>query len=169
MKFVDACHHHFIRKPLFYSCFLSYVSEFFLKSSKLHKCNYTHLCWVSVWIIWKSLQTAALLCMWQMTFYSTLSKCIGIFPHCTCESRIKSMFIFNLNNKPELLIVVTVRMKYTASLVKFLKQLKQKAEVLNNVFINNIEHQRKTLYRVLITDEIRSVLLNGLRTRDINN
>lgn len=79
------------------------------------------------------------------------------------------MFIFNLNNKPELLIVVTVRIKYTASLVKFLKQLKQKAEVLNNVFINNIEHQRKTLYRVLITDEIRSVLLNGLRTRDINN
>lgn len=79
------------------------------------------------------------------------------------------MFIFNLNNKPELLIVVTVRMKYTASLVKFLKQLKQNAEVLNNVFINNIEHQRKTLYRVLITDEIRSVLLNGLRTRDINN
>lgn len=79
------------------------------------------------------------------------------------------MFIFNLNNKPELLIVVTVRMKYTASLVKFLKQLKQNAEVLNNVFINNIEHQRKTLYCVLITDEIRSVLLNGLRTRDINN
>lgn len=79
------------------------------------------------------------------------------------------MFIFNLNNKPELLIVVTVRIKYTASLVKFLKQLKQNAEVLNNVFINNIEHQRKTLYRVLITDEIRSVLLNGLRTRDINN